>query len=152
MMDYRAYRKKLIELSQRTNMNLGELLRPFAVQYGLTLTQSQILVAVKEKGPVTVGNLGKLIGMDSGNISTMCKKLEKNGFLRRTRQEHDERVVSITLTQQGEDAIAAMGDSVDQQLQPIWKQETPETLDMIIDALEKINDIAEKATGKAPVM
>ena len=58
------------------------------------------LVELRER-PCTVGELGRALLMASGNISPLCKKLEREGYLQRRRDGSDERVVRLELTAEG---------------------------------------------------
>ena len=50
---------------------------------------------------ITVGELcGKLM-LDNGTLSPLLKKMQQEGLVERTRSEEDERVVVITLTEEG---------------------------------------------------
>jgi len=45
--------------------------------------------------------LCKLLGLDSGTLTPVLKKLEATGLVTRVRRKDDERVVEITLTEEG---------------------------------------------------
>lgn len=87
--------------------------RPIAEEHGLTLMQTRILMEVKECGHHTVGSLGNIIGLTSGNASSMCKKLEKGGFLKRLRNPEDERYVQLALTEAGQETLQKIGDALE---------------------------------------
>lgn len=84
---------------------MANAFRPIVEEYGLTLMQTRILVEIKDGAPHTIGSLGSIIGLSSGNASSMCKKLEAAGFLKRIRTPEDERFVKLALTRHGEDTI-----------------------------------------------
>ena len=46
--------------------------------------------------------MGRLLFLDSGTLTPLLKKMEKSGWLTRSRQTEDERVVVISLTEKGE--------------------------------------------------
>lgn len=50
---------------------------------------------------MSVGELGKMLSLDSGTITPMIKKMEHNGWVRRVRSEEDERKVMVELTDAG---------------------------------------------------
>jgi len=74
-----------------------ELLAP----WGLSYTQYLVLVALWADGSLTVGRLGELMGLDSGTLSPLLKRLETRGLLERSRSAQDERVVTVALTERG---------------------------------------------------
>ena len=77
------------------------LYTPYLKPLGLTYTQYITLLALWEKDGITVGELcGKLM-LDNGTLSPLLKKMQQEGLVERTRSEEDERVVVITLTEEG---------------------------------------------------
>lgn len=71
----------------------------------ITYPQFMLMKILQSKQPMTVGGLVKLVGIDQGNCSNMCKKLEKKGWVSRQRNPQDERVVLLSLTDQGQDIV-----------------------------------------------
>ena len=69
---------------------------------GLTYTQYVVMMALWEYGGMTVGQLGKRVFLDSGTLTPLLKRLEKQGLVRRTRPEANERTLFISLTEAGE--------------------------------------------------
>ena len=81
--------------------NVINLYTPYLKPLGLTYTQYITLLALWEKDGVTVGDLcGKLM-LDNGTLSPLLKKMQQEGLVERRRSEEDERVVVITLTEEG---------------------------------------------------
>ena len=81
--------------------NVINLYTPYLKPLGLTYTQYITLLALWEKDGVTVGELcGKLM-LDNGTLSPLLKKMQQEGLVERKRSEADERVVVITLTEEG---------------------------------------------------
>ncbi len=75
----------------------GPVLEP----YNLTYTQYLVMVVLWEKEEVKVSELGKLLLLDSGTLTPVLKKLEANGYVKRTRLKDDERCVVVRLTALG---------------------------------------------------
>lgn len=76
---------------------------PFLEEIDLTYTQYITMLVMWEKEQITVKELGKLLYLDSGTLTPVLKKLEQKGYVTRSRDEHDERVLNVTLTKEGED-------------------------------------------------
>ncbi|MFT2815472.1 MarR family winged helix-turn-helix transcriptional regulator [Leifsonia sp. A12D58] len=74
-----------------------ELLDPL----DLTYPQYLVMLALWEEDDVTVSWLGSRLGLDSGTLSPLLKRLEAAGRVTRMRSAEDERVVKITLTADG---------------------------------------------------
>lgn len=67
----------------------------------LTYPQYLVLVALYEYDHVTVKRLGELLSLDSGTLTPLLKRMEKEGLVTRQRSKDDERVVNVKLTDVG---------------------------------------------------
>lgn len=74
---------------------------PVLERLGLTYTSYLVMLALWEQDGVSVSELGKKLYLDSGTLTPLLKKMEKQGLLLRRRDEEDERVVLIALTPKG---------------------------------------------------
>ena len=72
-----------------------------AASCGVTPLQMTVLLFL-QKGPTTLKSLRQTLHMNQGNASTLCKKMEQEGFLRRIRDPKDERIVQLALTPDGQ--------------------------------------------------
>ena len=68
----------------------------------LTYTQYIVMMALWEYGTMTESELGKIVHLDSGTLAPLLKRLEKLGFIKRSRADNNERKLNITLTDKGE--------------------------------------------------
>lgn len=77
------------------------LYTPHLKELGLTYTQYIVFLVLWEKDGIPVGELGRRLYLDNGTLTPLLKKLESAGYLTRARDKIDERVVIVTLTDQG---------------------------------------------------
>lgn len=77
------------------------LYKPHLDEIGLTYTQYITMLVLWERGAVTSKELGKILYLDSGTLTPLLKKLEKQGNLTRDRLLEDERNLIIKLTEKG---------------------------------------------------
>jgi DNA-binding MarR family transcriptional regulator len=68
---------------------------------GLTYPQYLVMLLLWEKDGRSVNELGQPLMLDSGTLTPLLKRMEKAGFVTRTRDERDERVTRIFLTDEG---------------------------------------------------
>ncbi len=68
---------------------------------GLTYPKYLVLLALNERGALTVSQLGQLLSLDSGTLSPLLKSLAAKGLVKRHRLPEDERTVVSSLTPQG---------------------------------------------------
>ena len=69
---------------------------------GLTYTQYIVMMVFWEYGGMTEGELGEKVRQDSGTLAPLLKRLEKQGLLKRSRMESNERKLYVSLTEEGE--------------------------------------------------
>lgn len=74
---------------------------PYLKPLGITYTQYIMFLVLWEKDGITVGELCKRLRLDTGTVTPMLKNTEKQGLIKRTRSADDERVVVISLTEDG---------------------------------------------------
>src|SRR6476620_1901423 len=84
--------------------------RELLSEHGLSYPQYIALMTVGEHGPLTVGQLGELMHLDSGTLSPLLKRMESAGLVGRARDPEDERRVLVSVTSAGRDRLAALGD------------------------------------------
>jgi DNA-binding MarR family transcriptional regulator len=77
------------------------LYTPFFKPLGITYTQYIVFLALWEKDDVSVSDLCARLYLDSGTLTPLLKKMEQEGYIKRTRSVADERIVRITLTEKG---------------------------------------------------
>ena len=75
--------------------------RPHLEPLNLTYTQYIVMMALWQYGELSVKELGQVLRLDSGTLTPLLKKLELKGFLKRKRSRNDERVVMVTLSEEG---------------------------------------------------
>ncbi len=75
---------------------------PALAELGLTYPQYlTMLVLWETREPISVGDIGTRLQLDSGTLTPLLKRLAEVGLLDRTRDPADERRVLISLTERG---------------------------------------------------
>jgi DNA-binding MarR family transcriptional regulator len=75
--------------------------KPLLEPLGLTYPQYLVMMTLWEEDAATVKQLGDRLGLDSGTLSPLIKRLELSGLLTRRRNSQDERQVNVHLTDAG---------------------------------------------------
>lgn len=78
-----------------------KLYRPFLEELGLTYTQYITMMVIWEEGTASVRDLGRRLYLDSGTLTPVLKHLESCGIITRRRCPTDERVLLVTVTEEG---------------------------------------------------
>lgn len=74
---------------------------PYLNELGLTYTQYLVFLVLWEKDGVTVSEICEKLMLDSGTVSPLLKKLQQAGYIEKVRSAEDDRVVVISLTEDG---------------------------------------------------
>lgn len=80
---------------------MNRLHKPLLEPLGLTFPQYLVMLELFKETPRTVGDIGNKLGMDTGTITPLLKRLEAAGRIVRMRDRADERRVLVTLTDDG---------------------------------------------------
>ena len=93
------------------NRSVINLYRPVLEAIGLTHPQYLVMLALWERSPRTVRDLGEALLLEPATLSPLLKRLEASGLLTRTRNADDDRALDIALTAQGR-ALRAEAEAV----------------------------------------
>ena len=75
--------------------------KPLLDELDLTYTQYITMMVLWEKERISVSELGKCLYLDSGTLTPVLKKLEGKGYILRKRSDDDERVLMVSVTDEG---------------------------------------------------
>lgn len=84
-----------------SSLLLTKLYKPHLETLGLTYPQYLVMLVLWEQDDQVVSQLGDRLGLDSGTLTPLLKRLEAHGLVRRERDEADERRVRVRLTEEG---------------------------------------------------
>lgn len=148
--DFFEFNNSIFSMIREISHKIDILLQDTAQELGITTLQLKMLITLyANKEPVSIGNLGKAIGVTGGNISNICKKLEKQGFVTRVRSEEDERVVNVELTDKGSAAADKVGNYFDQIRSDIPTDNIDVNLQTIIDELQGLDILLDNYISRS---
>lgn len=107
------------------------LYRPVLEPLGLTHPQYLVMLALWERSPRTVRDLGETLLLEPATLSPLLKRLEASGLLTRGRNAVDERTLDVELTTAGR----ALRDEAEKVPEKIVSR-----LGMQVSELERIRD------------
>ncbi len=81
--------------------SVTNLYTPWLKPLGLTYTQYIVFLVLWEKDAASVSEIGDKLMLNNGTLSPLLKKMEQAGFVKRHRSLQDDRVVIVTLTEEG---------------------------------------------------
>ena len=95
--------KQLCFLVYRLHRGITDQYRPVLHELGLTYPQYLVMLVLWESEPMTVGQIGSRLHLNTGTLSPLLKRLQSAGLIERNRSPEDERSVLIELTAHGRD-------------------------------------------------
>ncbi|WP_461213279.1 MarR family winged helix-turn-helix transcriptional regulator [Lacticaseibacillus sp. GG6-2] len=108
-------------------------------QYKLTYPQYITLLSLYEHGTMSVKEVGQTLSLDSGTLTPLMKRLEKDGWITRSRSTVDERRVDVSLTDKAE----ALREDIYQHVGSCINK-----VDMSVDEYRKIKDGVDNVDAK----
>jgi DNA-binding MarR family transcriptional regulator len=113
--------------------------RPLLEDLGLTYPQYLVMLTLwQTEEAQSVGQIGDLLGLDSGTLTPVLRRLEQRGLLERLRDPEDERRRLIALTEAG----AALRHDAEGVPEKIWATVSLD-LDGYNDFKNQLNGVAE---------
>ena len=116
------------------------LYRPVLEPLGLTHPQYLVMLALWERSPRTVRNIGEALALEPATLSPLLKRLESAGLITRTRNARDERSLDVELTDAGR-ALRKKAEGVPAQI--------VERLGMPVSELEETRDALNRLLAAA---
>lgn len=143
-MDISEFRNAIFDYTRKINEYMNNIFSCICEEHGLTMLQAVILMELYKYESVTIGNLAENTCIAGTNISGMCKKLEKIGLVKRVRDQQDERVVKVFLTQEGNDIAQNIDSFFNDKILQNVDDEMEETFEDIINGVQKLCDLMQK--------
>lgn len=84
-----------------TGLALNRFYKPLLDRLGLTYLQYLLLVVLRDRDDQTVSGIGEQLFLESSTLTPLIKRMESAGLVARRRDTRDERVVRVSLTDQG---------------------------------------------------
>lgn len=138
--------------AQDSCANIYRLMQPIMSKYtkvangqysssGVTAPQAEILLLLREKGPLSIGEISEALGVVVSNVSGICKRLEKMDLVARVRQEDDQRMVKVQLLESALPNVEEIRKDKQALYDKISDQIPQDDIEMILQGLEKFNNL-----------
>ncbi|WP_449619920.1 MarR family winged helix-turn-helix transcriptional regulator [Robertmurraya sp. Marseille-Q9965] len=112
-------------------------------ELGSEITQDQhfILRYIYRVGTCTSTELAEEFEVKKSAITAIINRLWEKGFIKRTRDEKDRRVVYLTLTEQGEDFFQKIEEKINCLVEKFISKFEPSEMEQFIRTYEKLNQM-----------
>ena len=117
-----------------------------AEHLGLNVTDGECIDYLLENGPVTAGNLAKITGLTNGAITSVIDRLEKAGYVQRTADPADRRVVLVTLVPEKLKVSFAFYQTHVQTIKALFQPYGEDELKLLAHATSQLAEIYKEET------
>lgn len=107
---------------------------------GLAPSHGDILNALLKYTSLTMKDLAKEINKDKSTVTALVNKLLNLGYIERTRDLSDSRIVYITLTEKGKNVKKDFQEISDKLIERIYKDISKNEQEVLINILAKIQN------------
>ncbi len=111
----------------------------FVTEY--SLTESRVLFAFKDRREVTVGELRAELGIDSGYLSRILTRFEREGLIERTRSERDRRRQHVTITEAGVTKLGLLDDRSTKLMRDLLARLGPDEGPELVAHMERVREL-----------
>ncbi len=120
---------RLAVAAQKTS---EELARQYRARFGISIPEWRVLVHLAQAGDVSVRDIEVRVAMERPKVSRAASRLEEAGYIRKTPNSVDRRLVRLSLT--------AKGHALMQELLPLaqaYQGEIEDRLGAVLDGFEQ---------------
>lgn len=141
------FKSEMWSVMYQVKAGMQKFIEPILQAEGLSMIQVYILIGLSEGTVTNISGLCKESGINQGNVSTMCKQMEKTGLIKRNRSSEDERIVTLSLTEQGKHTIHKLYAKADE-LDIVFEQVPIEKLEAIINGMHELSELLKILSAK----
>lgn len=117
--------------------------RHLAKTTGLTAPQLLLLLTVRNKNEVTIGQLAQSMSLSQHTVTTILDRLEARTLITRVRSNNDKRKVHISLTQSGVDTLSTAPTPLQEQFTNQFGALQEWEQSMILSSLQRIAEMMD---------
>lgn len=96
---------QLARLSQQVSAGFS---RHYRERYGISVAEWRVVAHLSQQSSVSVREIHRRVGMDKPKVSRAASRLEAAGFVTKLVNEHDRRLVELSLTAKGREMIETL--------------------------------------------
>lgn len=100
-------------LPYRLNVAAARVSRRFAARYGseagLSIPEWRVLAHMNQSGTVSVRDIHVKVHLDKSMVSRAAARLEEAGYIRKSENQDDRRLVALELTDRGRELMQRLG-------------------------------------------
>lgn len=116
-------------------------------ELGLTGPQFHLMQLIARAGPCNITHLAEQMEVKPSAITFMVDRLVHSGFVSRLNDEHDRRVVLISMTEKGREVLNEAQRRANRVIVRYFSRLEPNELEFLVAVLDKLANIASTTDG-----
>ena len=114
------------------------LLRPFYTRshYGLSPLQINVLLLLSGNAAPSMSQIATRLDISKPNVTPIIDRLIQDGYVSRTANTQDRRIVNISATEKGKKLIRTIRSDMRKMMQERFASHTEEEFDIFMDAID----------------
>lgn len=134
---------KAFVVIMKASKTLDELVKKDIADHGMKMSDFAILEALFHKGRQTIKQISEAVLINTGSITYVIDKLEKNDYLQRIHCKEDRRVVYIEITPKGNDVMNEIFPKHQKMIEELFSDIKDEDKRTLIDTVKTIGKKGE---------
>ncbi len=143
-MEASEFREHMWMMVHAISCGVSSFVEPFIDESEITRLQMMVLDGIKCGKITTVKTMSEFLCINQGNASTLCKKLEMEGYLKRQRSKDDQRVVNLLITEKGREVLFRIEKKIEEAMMPVLEEMEEESMQIIRDGFKECMDLVLK--------
>lgn len=147
------YDLKILQALRRIIRAVDIHSRSLNLEHNITAPQLITLLAVAEKGPLTLAAIAKEVHLSPSTLVGIIDRLEQKNYVRRDRSDRDRRRVHVSLTQQGRKFAESAPSPLQEKFADALSELSIEEQATISRSLQRVVELMEaKELDAAPIL
>ena len=136
---------KAFVVIMKASKTLEELVKKDVAAHGMKMSDFAILEALYHKGRQTIKQISEAVLINTGSITYVIDKLEKNDYLQRIHCKDDRRVVYIETTPKGNAVMDEIFPKHQKLIEELFSDISDEHKQIVIDTVKTIGKKGEQS-------
>ncbi|MBD3267333.1 MarR family transcriptional regulator [bacterium] len=148
----RSLSEEVFVVLRRINRVIDVNSRQLVSRYGLTSPQLLILKELSHSNEFSVGTLAKNVNLSNGTVTDILDRMEKRGFVQRTRSTTDKRRVYVKITDMGLGILKQTPSLLQEKFKKEFEKLEDWEKHLLLSSLQRIAGMMEMESFKPSVM
>ncbi|MBB6697199.1 MarR family winged helix-turn-helix transcriptional regulator [Clostridium algidicarnis] len=135
---------KIASLIREINLKLNNNISNNFKNSGFTTPQILLIKLLSIEGPLNVSEISEKMFLTKGTVSGIIDRLENQEVVKRNRSNEDKRIVSVVLTNKGEDITKTMRGTINKYFDTIFSICKEEDMEKIINGLDILKSVLDE--------